>query len=326
MHVSAHVGIGSISGIGGKGTRNLDMNQSEVSMSADSEPPTFLSLIVVSWNTQGLLRRCVLSALAALEHLPGEIIVVDNGSTDGTAEMVRREFGGNLQVELIANRENLGFAAGNNLGLRHSKGSVIGVVNPDIVIDGGTLQAMYGHALSTPGTGIVSCELVGTDGEPQTIHRAFPTLPRVLFTQTRLGRKADRLLLGRRFDDAYRLRSVPRRGIRQVDQVAGACFLMCREVIERIGGLFDERFPILGNDVDLCRRVHNAGLTVDLMFDQRMVHLGSASLRQVDEETRDRWRWEALTQYYAIHEPRWQQILLRWITPVHLRAKATAPD
>ena len=303
---------------------NAGMSQLEVSMPRDTDPPLFLSLIVVSWNTCVLLNHCIRTALEALEHIPGEIIVVDNGSADGSADMVRKEFSDHPQVALIANVDNLGFAASNNLGYRYAAGSVIGVVNPDILIDANALHAMYEHILANTGVGIVSCELVGKNGESQTIHRAFPTLPRVLFTQTRLGRKIDRLAFARHFDNLYRLRSVPRHGIQHVDQVAGACFLIRREVVERIGGLFDERFPILGNDVDLCRRVHDAGLTVVLMFDERLVHLGSASLVEVDRELRDRWRWEALNQYYSIHEPRWQQILLRWITPPRFRAQDSA--
>lgn len=258
--------------------------------------------------------------LESLGDINGEVIVVDNASTDGSAAMVREEFSHVQRVRLIANSENVGFAAGNNQALAAASGDIIVVVNPDIVLARATLVAMLQHLLTNEQVGIVSCNLVGRDGRSQSIHRALPTLPIVFFVYTPLGRWMDRLFLARRYDHQYKLRNLPQRGINPVGQVAGACFLIRRATIQKIGGLFDERFPILGNDVDLCRRIWNAGFAVHLLSNVSVTHYGSASLKQVDRIKRESWRWNAFRVFYDLHEPRWKGWILRLFIPRGLKS------
>jgi GT2 family glycosyltransferase len=270
-----------------------------------------LSILVVSWNTRDLLRRCLRSALDHLAGLTTEIIVVDNASSDGSAAMVEREMGTDTRVHLIANASNAGFARANNQAFAVSRGSFLAIVNSDIAFTGPAIPAMVEHLRRHPEAGIVSCDLRGVDGLPQHYHRAFPTLPIVFFSWTHLGRRIDQRVLGGRVRRRYLLVDQPRNGVQQVEQAAAACLLLRRDTVARIGGLFDERFPIYFNDVDLSRRVRNAGLEVHVLFDHPVLHYGGASLDQLPRAVRGRAFADALALYYDLHEPAWKRPLVR---------------
>jgi hypothetical protein len=282
-----------------------------------------LSVLIVTWNTRELLRDCLRSLLASLDTFAAEVIVVDNASEDGTAEMLRYEFGHESRLRLLANDANLGFARGNNDALALARGTTIAVVNPDTVFDGPVLAELSGHLSAHPEVGIVSCGLVGLDGTPQSLHRAFPTLPSLFFVDTRPGRWIDRRLLGHRAYRRSRLLHRPHAGTMSVDQVAGACLVMRRAVIDRVGGLFDERLPLYGNDVDLSRRVRDAGLDVQVRYDLIVRHHGGGSLSQLDLEVRRALLWNGFEVYYRLHEPRWRQVVLRALRTVRLGARST---
>jgi len=270
-----------------------------------------LSVLVVSWNTRDLLRECLRSTLEAAKGLSMEIIVVDNASADDSAGMVRREFGGDPRVSLLANERNEGFARGNNRAYEMSRGDMLLVLNPDIVLNREALRGMLEHLRADPEAGIVSCNLVGVDGVPQTLHRAFPTLPIVFSVWTRIGRVVDRFLLLGLNRRRYHLKTTRRAGVVTIDQAAAACVLLRRSTVECIGGLFDERFPLFFNDVDLSRRVRDAGLEVRVLYDLSVVHHGGASVRQLPTGERKREQLESLARYYELHRPGWKARLVR---------------
>ena len=114
-----------------------------------------LSIVIVNWNTRDLLRDCLQSVEAGRRALKLEILVVDNASSDASAEMVRSEFPG---VHLIENRKNLGFAAGNNVALRRAKGRIVMLLNTDTLVHGGVLASMLDSALSLAG---LHCDVPG---------------------------------------------------------------------------------------------------------------------------------------------------------------------
>jgi len=280
-----------------------------------------LSILVVSWNTRDLLRECLRSALASLNGLAAELIVVDNASADGSAEMVRREFADEPRVRLIANSRNEGFARGNNQGYSAAGGEFVAVVNPDIVFRSPVLRDMMDHLRAHPNVGIVTCDLVGTDGVSQSLHRRFPSLPIVFCRWTRVGRRLDQYLLGGWVTRRYRLLDIRRAGVAVIDQAAAACLLIARSTVERIGGLFDERFPLFFNDVDLSRRVWNAGLEVRVLYDVSVVHHRGASISQLPKGERKLEHYESLERYYAVHEVPWKAGLVRlMVSPNRRRA------
>src|SRR2546425_4759548 len=270
-----------------------------------------LSVLVVSWNTRDLLRDCLRSTLESVESMPAEIIVVDNASADGSAAMVRREFGDESRVSLLANDRNEGFARGNNQAYEMSRGKMVLVLNPDVLLNRAALRGMFDHVCADPAAGIVSCNLVGIDGVPQTLHRAFPTLSIVFSLWTEIGRLIDRFLLFGLNRRRYHLKDRRPGGAATIDQAAAACVLLRRSTVECIGGLFDERFPLFFNDVDLSRRVWDAGLEVRVLYDVSVVHHGGASIRQLPVRQRKQEHREALVRYYEIHEPGWKARLVR---------------
>src|SRR5438093_7405440 len=283
-----------------------------------------LSSLVGSWNTRDMLRECLRSALASLSGLSAEIIVVDNASADGSAEMVWREFAHEPRVQLIANSRNEGFARGNNQGYAAAHGTFVAVVNPDIVFRGPVLRDMMDHLRAHPNVGIVTCNLVGTDGVSQSLHRRFPSLPIVFCRWTRVGRRLDRYLLGRWVTRRYRLMDIRRVGVAVIDQAAAACLLIARPTVERIGGLFDERFPLFFNDVDLSKRVWNAGLEVPVLYDVSVVHHRGASISQLPKGERRLEQYESLERYFAVHEVPWKAGLVRLMVSRNRRRAARA--
>jgi GT2 family glycosyltransferase len=265
-----------------------------------------LSILVVSWNTRDLLRHCLRSVLANLSGVSAEIIVVDNASADGSAEMLGQEFARDPSVRLICNPRNEGFARGNNQAYAAARGEFLAIVNPDVVFTGPVLLRMVNHLRDHPKVGIVSCDLVGADGLSQSLHRRFPTLPIVLCNWTRVGRRVDRWLLGGWVSRRYHLEDILRQGVAVIDQAAAACLVIDRRTVDRIGGLFDERFPIFFNDVDLSRRVWMSGLEVHVLYDLKVMHHGGASIKQMPRGAKNRELMDGLLRYYELHEPRWK--------------------
>lgn len=274
-----------------------------------------ISIIIVSWNTRDLLSQCIQSVIDGLGKFPYEIIVVDNASSDGSAEMIKNTFAGDPHIHLIQNRTNVGFARANNQALKKASGETIALVNSDITLTDDALLRISNYIDAHPRAGVVSCNLVGTDGASQSIHRRFPTLPIIFWTQTWAGRWLDHRVLRSHYSRHYRLKDIPRKGVAIIDQAAGALMVTRRSTVEKIGGLFDERFPIYGNDVDFCRRIWKAGHEVHVLYDVSVVHKGSASLMKMRPDTRETMQQQWFHDYFRLHEPRWKGLLLRLMIP-----------
>jgi N-acetylglucosaminyl-diphospho-decaprenol L-rhamnosyltransferase len=230
-----------------------------------------VSVVVVSWNTRDLLRNCLLTVekeARVLQHGELEVFVVDNGSTDGTVEMLRKSF---PSVELIANTENAGFAAANNQALARCKGDFVLLLNPDTEMKAGSLHEMIRFLKSRLYVGAVGPLLIGPDGSMQESCYPRPTLFRELW----------RLLY---LDRLYRLAVYPMAQWtldrpRQVETVQGACILIKHSVLDEIG-LLDQDFFIYTEEIDLCRRIITAGWRVYWLPTATVIHYGGQSTRQ----------------------------------------------
>jgi GT2 family glycosyltransferase len=231
-----------------------------------------LSIVIVSWNTRDLLDACLVSIRAIPDAVTREVIVVDNASTDGTAEMVRDD---HPDVSLIANEENRGYAAGNNQGIALAAGRDVLLLNPDIVVLEGALDTLAGLLDDRPQVGAVAPRLVLMDGSTQASCRSFPTPDVVLYEALGLSRLFPR---SRRFGK-YRMTWWDYDDERPVDQPMASALLLRGEALEQVGGM-DEDFPIFFNDVDLCKRLWEAGWEVWYTPGASMVHVGGASTRQ----------------------------------------------
>ena len=257
-----------------------------------------LSIVVVSWRSREYLPRCLGSLRA---HAPGaEVIVVENGSGDGTPEVLGRSY---PEVRALCLPRNLGFAAGCNRGIQASQGDAVLLLNPDAEATAGSVDALIGALLASPRTAVVGGLLVGRDGLPQRRYAParFPTLADLMRFV---------MLPGNRRGTATPPGAVPS----QVEQVAGACLLVRRAVADQVGG-FDEGFaPVWFEDVDFCLRVHQAGHDILHHPGATFVHQGGGSVRKMDACSYYNAWYQNLHRYGAKHHGAGAARLLRALT------------
>ncbi|HET7037214.1 MAG TPA: glycosyltransferase family 2 protein [Thermomicrobiaceae bacterium] len=254
-----------------------------------------LSAVIVAWNTRDLLLACLasLEREAARAGLALETIVVDNASTDGTAAAVRAAFPG---VRLLAQRENRGFAAASNLGIRATGGRAVLLLNPDTELQPGSLGALWRALHAMPHVGLVGALLLNPDGSLQSAGYRFPGLAQQVLDFFPLHPR----LAGSRLNG--RFSSGDGRTPFAVDHPLGACMLLRREAIDEVGPL-DEGYFMYSEEIDWCRRLKAAGWTILTAPAARVVHHGGRSTGQVSramlvELHRSRAR------YFRRHNPR----------------------
>lgn len=228
-----------------------------------------LSISIVNWNTKDLLRGCLKSIYENTHKIDFEIFVVDNASSDGSAEMVEEEF---PQVKLIKNNKNLGFAKANNKALKETTGKYILLLNPDTVILGGALDIMVEFMEEHKDIGALGPKLINRDGTLQPSCRSFPTLATAFFENTFL----DRLFPRNRIIGRYKMGYWDHDNIREVDQPIGACLMVKQEAINQIG-LLDEQFYMYYEEVDLCYRMKKIGWRIYFLPQAQVIHYGGQS-------------------------------------------------
>jgi N-acetylglucosaminyl-diphospho-decaprenol L-rhamnosyltransferase len=208
-----------------------------------------IDVVIVSYQCRELLRACLTSLQEHPEPGPMRIFVVDNGSTDGTVEMVRRDF---REVELIPSEQNLGFSKANNLAIQRGTGRYVLALNPDTRVTAGAVEKLIAVMEEQPEIGICGCRLELEDGSfDHAAKRGFPTPLGALAHFTGVGRRAD----APSSLTQYRAPAVES-GL--VDAVNGAFMLMRRSALEQVG-LFDEGYWMYMEDLDLCFRFKQAG-------------------------------------------------------------------
>lgn len=225
-----------------------------------------LSVIIVNWNTRDLLAQCLGAVYDTADDLNFEVIVVDNGSTDGSQAMLRDQF---PRVRLIQNHENAGFARANNQALAVSKGHYALLLNSDALLLANAAQAMRDLAEMKPWAGIVGAHLLNVDGSFQASHTPFPNLWQEFLILSGLGR----VLYG----PWYPSRGPEEdKGPQRVDYVEGACMLVRREAFEDVGGL-DEGYFMYAEEVDWCYAMREKGWQVWYQPAAKVIHLGGGS-------------------------------------------------
>lgn len=223
-----------------------------------------VSIIIVTWNSAKYIKNC----LQSIENKDYEIIVVDNASTDGTVELIE-EF---PSVKLIKNKRNLGFARANNQGIDGAQGQYLLFLNPDTITLENAIDKMAEFMDTHSEAGAIGPKLLNPDHTVQPSCREFPTYEIFLWEFTGLSRIFRR---SKRFN-RWRMGYFDHQTLREVDQPMGSCLMVRREAIDQIG-IFDERFPMFMNDVDLCRRIKEAGWKIYFFSDASVIHYGGKS-------------------------------------------------
>lgn len=238
------------------------------------DPSVDLSVVIVSYNTSDLLNNCLSSIEAWLEanSHTGEVIVVDNASTDGTSGMIRRRF---PDAKLIENHRNVGFAAANNKGIRAARGRYIVLLNPDTTVLGDAFGQMASYLDSNPGVGMVGPRLMFPDGRVQSSRRRFPTRLTGYLESTIIQDYWPNNRIVRR----YYLADRPDNQTQPVDWLVGACLMVRREAITSVG-LLDERYFMYSEEVEWCYRMKRYGWKIVYLPQAAVIHHEGASSSQ----------------------------------------------
>ena len=248
--------------------------------------PPRLTVIVISWNTRELLGRCLAAVGRDGAALAPEVIVVDNASADGSADLVASRF---PEARLIRNPDNRGFGRACNQALALATGEAILFLNPDAEPCAGSLTQLVGFLEARSDVGAVGPLLLTANGEPGLTYGYFPSIATALLPLLSplarfLPRPSDLHALG-----VVPAKLPPDAPIRDVDYLCGAALVVRRDLLARLGG-FDERFFLYFEETDLCRRIHAAGHRVVLLPAARALHHEGGS--------REKRSGPALRDYY----------------------------
>lgn len=249
---------------------------------------TKLSVVIICWNDLRVIGDCLRSIYGSTHKTEVEVIVSDNNSIDGSVEYIRKHF---PSVRVIENGANLGFARGNNAGICASRGEYVLILNPDTIIHHGALDTLVAFADRHREAGAFGCRVVNPDGTYQVSARLFPTIWRYWVSALYLKGLAS-------FCPLFVYEEYPRwRGEteRVIDWQSGCCVMFRGDLLRKLGG-FDEQFFYHFEEVDLCRRVWNAGFPILFTPEAVITHLGGQSVSRFPirfeiEKHRSRYRY-----------------------------------
>jgi GT2 family glycosyltransferase len=260
-----------------------------------------IDVVIVSYNTRDDLDRCLASLASARPASIRRVIVVDNASTDGSVDAVRSRW---PDVEIVALERNVGFGAANNAGLRHATAPLVLLLNSDTIVAAGALETLAARQAAT-GAIAAGPRLVDGEGRPEI---SFGSMLSPLGELRQ--RRRQRLARGA---SARARRAVDRLTGRErtVDWVTGACLLADRQAILE-AGLFDERFFMYEEDVDLCAALRQRGGRILFTPAATVTHLRGRSTRRAPAAARRHYDRSHLA-FYEKHHPRWAGLLGVWL-------------
>ena len=212
-----------------------------------------VSIVIVNWNSKDYLGPCLESVERHTLDLAYEVIVIDSGSFDGCGEMLAANF---PHVRFIQSAANLGFAGANNAACRHARGSRLLFLNPDTELESPAVNHMVAHLDRSPDAGAIGCRLLNGDGSVQACCvQSFPTILGQLLSSELLLRLFPRWALW-----GMPTLLEPREEPARVEVVSGACLMLRRSAFDSVGG-FSEDYFMYAEDLDLCHKLKQAGLT-----------------------------------------------------------------
>ncbi|GCE16728.1 glycosyltransferase family 2 protein [Dictyobacter kobayashii] len=273
-----------------------------------------ISIIIVSWNVAELLRSCLLSIHRSpvyivqpdkdvpteINQLSVEIIVVDSHSNDNTLEMLH-EFS---NVLVIAQKENLGFAKCNNIGLQIARGRYLFLLNPDTELVGNVLNTLIAYLDQHSNVGIAGPHLTDAAGKLQKVPRRFPKFIITLFDTPSLQAHLPRWLLSR-----YAIINPIKDACTPVEWVLGAALIIRQETFQDIGPL-DEKYPMYSEEIDWCMRATQHGWSIECVGIGQVVHHGGKSSEQIPL-VRHTYYWQSTLRFFQKYYKQYA-ILLRF--------------
>jgi len=225
-----------------------------------------LSIVMVCWNNLDYLVPCLESLYGSEMCRSFDVMVVDNGSTDGTLEMLRADY---PQVRIIANDRNVGLARANNQGTEATNGRYVLLLNNDTIVNGHSFDAMVDFLDSHPGAAAVGGSLLNPDETVQSCYNDFPTLREDFLIATRLGELLWEGYPGKLDTDK----------VRSVGWVSSACIMLRRDALDEVG-LLDEDYFIYGDEADLQYRLNQAGWDIFYIPQAHTIHYGGRSMNR----------------------------------------------
>lgn len=242
-----------------------------------------VDVVVVTFNSESTIRACIDSVIG--DPSTGSVVVVDNCSTDCSAELARER-----GATVISNPVNSGFGAGCNLGARGGSGEWILLLNPDAWMEPGSLSRMVDHARAEPGLGVLASEVLGPAGDRQPVRRRFPAWWRAFMEPG----------LAARLDEAhYRRRQ---RVAGRVDWASGSALLVRRAAFDDVGG-FDEGFFLYAEDIDLCARMLARGHSTHWVSGCPSRHAPGSSTGHLPSAGKEEWA-RGFVRYLSLHDRR----------------------
>ena len=234
-----------------------------------------LSVIIVNWNTKKLLEDCLKSIFKLTKDISFEVIVVDNGSEDGSQAMVMKKF---PQVKLVPNKDNLGFAKANNRGIKIAKGKYVLLLNSDTYLIENSFRKMVKKAGEYDNLGVLGPLLLNEDRSIQQSVGFFPDLPQVFWWMSFI----DDLPFGTLLKPYHVDHDNFYKKDQEVDWVTAAAILVSKDVVAKIGAL-DEKIFMYGEEVEWCHRIKKAGYKVYFSPSTQIVHIGRGSSGKISQ-------------------------------------------
>jgi len=262
-----------------------------------------LSVIIPSYNTKEILEKCINFLLVVLsqEKITYEVIVVDNGSQDGSKEYLKE----NKNIKLIINNENLGFSKANNQGIKVATGKNILFLNSDVFIEKINFTEILNYLEKDNGIGALTIKLQRPDGSiDPACHRGFPTVWRSFCYYSKLEKVFGKIPILNKIFGGYHLTYFDLNTIHEIDSSSGAFYLVKREVINKVKG-FDEDFFMYGEDIDLSFKIKEKDYKIIFYPVYRALHLKYQSgLNKNNTKTKNKtnkYFYQAMKIFYKKH-------------------------
>jgi GT2 family glycosyltransferase len=255
-----------------------------------------LTIVIINWNTKEHLMECLSSIHNGLGFPPFEVLVIDNGSKDGTSAEVHKK---HPWVELLENEQNLGFAKAVNIALRRKKRRYVILLNPDTRVTERAIERLFSFMEAHPGVGVAGAQLLNPDGSKQNSIANFPSLATELLNKN--------LLMGlfpKRFPGKGREYPEPI----EVDSVIGACMMVRRDAIEQVG-LLDEDYFLFLEETDWCYRMKRAGWKIYHVPQAEVYHLQGKSA-EADKKRAKVEYFRSRYHFFKKNRGKWQWFFL----------------